>query len=164
MKLVEEKKELGENKKVRNAKIVVTDGITFRSDLEAKCYKKLRDAGFEPMYEAEKFTLLDGFKIENNIQLWLPEYKSKKIIGFGRNTSKIQAITYKPDFMFEHNGYMIVIEVKGHPNDAYPIKRKMFFRILQETIEDNQNIVFFEPHNVGQIDKTIEIIKGLGND
>lgn len=162
-KLIErmEKKQVRKTGKVRNVKSVVKNGIKFRSELEGRCYSKLVENGFNPDYEAIKFMLFEGFKPEDNLRLYLPKYKAKRIVGFERNTSKVQAISYTPDFVFEHKDYYIVIETKGHPNDAYPLRRKMFFDLLRKTIARDRVVLFFEPHNLGQIEKTIEIIKSL---
>ena len=151
------------NKKVRNVKSVVSDGIKFRSDLEFNCYKRLKEAGFNPEYESTKIPLFEGFRMHDSLEVWLPKYKSKRIIGFERNTSKIQGITYTPDFMFEFGDYKIIIETKGHANDAYPLRRKMFFRLLEDRAQRGEKIIFFEPHNIKQIEKTIEVIKSLEN-
>lgn len=160
-KLVRNRSGKSENKKVRNARIVEVDGITFRSDLEAKCFKRLSEEGLKPRYEEERFILFDGFRLSDSLNLWLPKYKNKRIIGFERNTSKIQSITYKPDFILDYNGWKVIIETKGNPNDAYPIRRKLFFRLLQNMVDNGEKVIFFEPHNLEQIDETIEVIKSL---
>lgn len=151
-----------QNKKVKNTRKIIIDGIEFRSTLEGRCYEKLRDAGFDPLYEGEKILLFDGFKPNDQFIIWIPVYKNKKIIGFDRSNNKIQSITYTPDFVFEHNNHKIIIEVKGNPNDAYPNKRKLFFKVMNEiSIIDNKKIIFFEPHRLSHMDQIIEIIKSL---
>ena len=52
-------------KKVRNAKSKEVDGIKFRSQLEAHCYRQLRDAGIKSDYEKKKYVLMEGFHYSN---------------------------------------------------------------------------------------------------
>lgn len=90
-----------QNKKIKNATRVEVDGIQFRSKLEAYTYKKLKEANIVAEYEQHTYELLPAFTF---------------------NDSKNRAITYKPDFV----GNNFIIECKGFPNDAFPIKKKLF--------------------------------------
>lgn len=89
------------NRKVKNATPNVSDGIKFRSKLETFTYNALKEANLKAEYEKHKFTLLPTFKYGDNLN---------------------RAITYTPDFVGED----FVIEVKGFPNDAFPLKWKLF--------------------------------------
>lgn len=65
-------------------------------------------------------------------------------------------MTYTPDFTFNYNGRLIIIEAKGKENDTYPIKKKLFRGVL-ETLPNNP--MFFEIFNKKQLLQAIEIIK-----
>ena len=49
------------NKKIRNATVVKSNKITFKSILEKMCYNTLLGQGFNPQYEPKQITLWDGF-------------------------------------------------------------------------------------------------------
>ena len=56
---------------------------------------------------------------------------------------KVIAITYTPDFEVEYGNSILFIECKGHVNDSYPIKRKLF---LNE-IDNLPNKYFMEVYS-----------------
>lgn len=140
------------NKKVRNATVVEYSGIKFKSKMEVSVYKTLITNGFKPEYESKKFVLIKGFK--PTVQFYVPN-KYKELI---RVTKKVIDITYTPDFIVYIDEVLIVIEVKGQPNDIYPLKRKLFMKYMEES---NIPMMFFEIHNMKQLYKTIEIIKKI---
>lgn len=148
------------NKKVKNATEIEVGEIKFRSKLEAECYNALKIAGFNPKYEIEKTTLLEGFYPNENLLIYLPKISKGRVVGFERDSRKVRSTTITPDFTFEHKGCKIIIETKGNPNDAYPNRRKMYFKILNE-VAKNQKVLFFEPRNKKQIEETIKIIQSL---
>ena len=51
------------NKKIRGATSLVSDGISFKSQLEVVIYKELLQAGFNPKYEEQKFVIWEGIVI-----------------------------------------------------------------------------------------------------
>lgn len=163
-KKVPYKHRIRENKKVINATPHTVDGINFKSGLEVFAYKKLKEEGFNPIYEGETITTQDSFSLPDNIKVYLSSSKivkntdGKKITLYGQNTSKIRDIKYTPDFVFDYKGYHIMIETKGMPNDSYPLRRKLFFNSIKNKLE---NILFFEPHSKSQIIQTITYIKNL---
>ena len=76
-------------------------------------------------------------------------------------TSKIKDITYTPDFVFmaPDNKTVIIFEVKGHENDCYPMKEKMFRARLERLLkENNQPTMFFKIKTKKQCLEAIEII------
>jgi hypothetical protein len=98
------------NKKIKNATINEIDGIRFRSKLESYAYQRLKEAGLLDMveYEPYKITLFNGFSL------------------YGK---KYNPITWTPDFVVKYKtGENVFFELKGYPNDAWPIKRKMIQR------------------------------------
>lgn len=142
------------NKKVKNATIVEYNGIYFKSKLELAVYKELVQAGFEPKYEQRTFILWRGFR--PTIPFYTrKEKKAKSEVIL--NMSKLRDMTYTPDFTFNYNGRLIIIEVKGKENDTYPIKRKLFRQALEDFPYEHP--LFFEVFSKDQLLKAIKIIK-----
>lgn len=148
------------NKKVRNAKKTVVDGINFKSKLEAICYRILIDNGFYPEYENKKFVLFKGFKLRENFHVYMPRNskRSRAHELMEEYSKNILPITYKPDFYLNVNGKNVFVEVKGKPNDSYPLKKKMYFCAMNEGTDE---AYFFEPHNEAQINQLVSILKTL---
>ena len=137
------------NKKIRNATKTTELGIAFRSEVEARIYKALIAEGFNPLYEKVTFTLSE--KIRPTVPFF------NRINGLlGLDMKPVQAITYTPDFTFEYNGILIVIEVKGFENDVFPVKRNLFRKHL-ETL--NQPSMFFEVRTKKELLEALRIIR-----
>jgi len=144
------------NKKVRNATILEYHGITFKSKLEVHCYKKLKEANIKFQYEQVKYELMPAFKFENeSYEL----YKKKGARYFGPQRPGIRAITYTPDFVGTYRGHKFVIETKGNPNDAFPLRWKLFKKHLYDT---NNKAILYMPRNQKQIEEVVELIKNIG--
>lgn len=140
-----------ENKKVKNAKSVEYEGISFKSKLECSCFKKLREAELDPLYEPTKYILLTSSKLKNGF-IYAPHKKELK------KYSSHREITYTPDFELDYKGWHIYIDTKGKSNDTYPLKKKLFLHYLENT---GIPYIFFEPHNMRQIDQLIQILYEL---
>ncbi len=140
------------NKKVKNATVVEYDGIKFKSKLEAAFYKLLTQAGFEPKYEERTYLLWKGCK--PTVPFYTKDRKTKLL---KLDVTKLRNMTYTPDFTFNYNGKLIIIEAKGKENDTYPLKRKLFRGLLEDYIHDNP--LFFEVFSKKQLQQAIEIIK-----
>lgn len=152
---------LEENKKIKGAKEVIFEDIKFKSRLEMACYKKFKEAGLDFSYESEKVILWEGFK-PSSIQIYSPKKAGR---GSYRGDLELQEkkllnVTYTPDFVVVKDNCIIYLDVKGMPNDTYPIKKKLFLKVLEER-NDGYNYIFIEPHNIRQINQAIEIIKNL---
>lgn len=119
------------NKKIKNATQVIVDDIKFKSKLEAYTYKKLKEANIDVQYEPCEYELLSTFIFNNK---------------------KIRPITYKPDFVGKH----FIIECKGYPNDAFPLKLKLFYYYLYI---NNININYYIVHNQKEVDNLIKQLK-----
>ena len=146
-----------ENKKVKNATKHEYNGIVFKSGLEVETYKVLMDEGFNPEYEKHTYEL-QKTKLFPTPHYTL--YKDRKLhkAVWGLNKYKIIGMKYTPDFVFNIDSTMIVVEVKGYSNDRYPYQKKLFFKWL----EDNQpDSMFFEIHNKKQLKSAVEIIKQI---
>lgn len=149
------------NKKIRGARTIEYKDVKFKSLLECSCYKKLESSGLDFSYESEKITLWKGIKPQN-ISIYSP--KKIKLGKYGRDlelqSRALLDITYTPDFVVTKNNYKIYFDVKGKENDTYPIKKKMFLKILEER-NDGKQYLFFEPHNIRQMLQAINIITKL---
>lgn len=139
-----------ENKKIKNAKSKEYDGILFKSLLEISFYKELIKYNITFNYESSKITLFVGEQILNN-NIYLTTKK-----GLKKYVTKLQNITYKPDFtIYDKNGKIIgFIEAKGMINDVYPIKRKLFIHWLNK----NPNIAFFEIKTIKQLREVLILL------
>lgn len=141
---------LVENKKIRNATATTYNNINFKSKLEESIYKTLLSAGFKPDYEKLKFVLWEGFKPT------VPFYNRSKSKVFKQETTKLQDITYTPDFTFKYKDLLVIVEVKGVENDTFPIKKKMFRKYL-ETL--GIPCIFFEVRTKKEMLQSVEILK-----
>ena len=138
-----------ENKKIKNATKTTELGIAFKSETEARIYKALVAEGFDPLYEKVTFTLSE--KIRPTVPFF---NRIKGLLGL--DMKPVQAITYTPDFTFEYNGILIVIEVKGFENDVFPVKRNLFRKHL-ETL--SQPSMFFEVRTKKELLEALRIIR-----
>jgi hypothetical protein len=142
------------NKKVRNATPLSYYGKLFKSKLELYCYKKLKDANLSFQYEAIKYEIVPNFRFKND------SYELFKVKGqrtFDKQRQNIRAITYTPDFVgyYPETNNVFIIETKGNPNDAFPLKWKLFKKYLNDT---NLNIDLYMPRNQKQIELVINLI------
>ena len=140
------------NKKVKNATVIEYNGVAFKSKLEATFYRILLQAGFEPQYERRTYLLWKGCK--PTVPFYTKDRKTKLL---KLDKTKLRNMTYTPDFTFNYNGRLIIIEAKGKENDTYPLKRKLFRRLLEDCTHDNP--LFFEVFTQKQLLQAIEIIK-----
>lgn len=151
-----------ENKKIKNARKHVYNGIEFNSGLEVTAYKLLNEADMNPKYEPCTFNVLEGKKFSIPCYDMHNDRKLKKDV-WGLNSYKTQGIKYTPDFVFYINDTygaekMIVMEVKGFPNDRYAYVKKMFLTHLEKYYPES---MFFEVHNQKQLKAAIEVIKSI---
>lgn len=123
------------NKHVKNATPNEYDGIKFRSKLETYTYKKLKEANIYTEYEKHKYELLPSFLYLNK---------------------KIRAITYLPDFV----GNNFIIECKGFPNDAFPLKKKLFEYYLAS---NEPNTKYYIVKTQKEVDQLIKELKACQN-
>lgn len=152
------------NKKIKNATPVDIDGIHFRSKMEARVYSILKENGFDIDYEKRTFDLLSGFY--PTVECYDRHYDRKqKSETFGLSQDKVMAITYTPDFSIEINGILVLLEVKGKENDTYPLKKKMFRRLLESLKEmTGKRFIFIEVHTLRETRSVVEFLKTLNNE
>jgi len=134
-------------KKPRKAKPIY-DGITFDSNLEIYCYKKLVEAEIEFNYHPKSFELFGGFIAD--INSWTPDKRKGDLIY--QRTGKYQNISYTPDFV----GDNWIIETKGLLDSHDALVLKLFKRFLT-TIKHNYKD-FYMPANHKQVDAAIQNI------
>lgn len=139
-----------ENKKIKNATPTTVDGIEMKSKSEVMVYKALKEFGFSPEYEAKTFVIMEGFYPK------VPFYDISRTRHNKLNKKKLLRVTYTPDFTFEYNGILIVIEVKGFQNDVYPLKKKLFRKHL-ETLD--YPVIYAEIHTKRQLREFIQTLK-----
>ena len=142
------------NKKVRNATILEYYGKTFKSKLELHCYKQLKEHNIKFKYEEIKYELVPSFKFENDSY---ELFKVKGIRTFGKQRPLVRSISYTPDFVGTYPGSKkkFIIETKGNPNDAFPLRWKLFKRYLQMKKAD---IDLYMPRNQKQVNEVVELI------
>ena len=126
------------------------DGMQFQSKLELYCYQQLKKNKLFDKYEEESWVLLEPATIANRCY----ERQANGKGEFKQRSSAVRSITYTPDF----TGQDYIIEVKGHPNMAFPLRWKMFKSKLHE-LGDSRTI--FKPQSQKDIDEMIDIIKSL---
>ena len=142
------------NKKVKNATSITYDNINFKSKLELYCYKKLKENNIGFNYNSIKFNLLGNFVFSNDSYELI---RRKNYKNFEKAKQAVKGISYTPDFVgFYPNGKMFIIETKGNPNDAFPLKWKLLKNFLEE---NSINCDLFMPRNQKHIDFVVDIIK-----
>jgi len=131
------------------SKKITYDGITFASGLERYMYMALKKAKIKAEYEGEQFVLVEGFELAN-------ESYERQSNGKGeyrnRGSKKVLPIKYTPDFI----GDGFIIETKGRANESFPIRWKLFKKLISERYPD---CVLYKPQNQSECDATIELIK-----
>lgn len=141
------------NKKVRNATKCEFNGIRLDSKLELFCYKALVKEGIEFEYNPQSFCLIDGISgLQNTLHEFTFNSKGEIKDSIGSN---IRPITYSPDFV----GNNWILETKGISNELFPMRWKLFKRMLILTNSGYKHV--FIAHNQNQVLECIEIIKSL---
>lgn len=125
-----------ENKKVKNATVIIAHGIRFKSNLELTMFNLLKMHKFDFKYEEMTFVIVPSF--------------------FYRGV-KIQQIGYTPDFTLVLNDILIIIETKGRPNDSWPIREKLFKKHLVDNNLSNDTI-YVMPRNTAQCSSLIRAL------
>ena len=133
------------------SKKVTCDGITFASGLEKYMYQALKKAKIKAKYEGETFELLNGFHFKNSS--WERCANSKGDFK-NRGEKRILPIKYTPDFI----GKDFIIETKGRPNETFPMRWKLFKRLVMHQFP---NYILFKPQNHKECDKVIKVLQGL---
>ena len=142
------KKKYNRRKGPVQAKKIIYDGIKFASGLEKYMYQCLKKNKIKFKYEGETFTLLNGFYFDN--QVYERQSNSKGEYK-NRGQKRILPIKYTPDFI----GNDFIIETKGRPNESFPIRWKLFKKLVTQQFP---NYTLYKPQNQKECDITIKLI------
>lgn len=132
---------------VRSKKISY-DGINFASGLEKYMYMALKKNKIKAKYEGETFVLINGFHFENESYERQANGKGELI---NRGSKRILPIKYTPDFI----GDNFIIETKGRANESFPIRWKLFKKLITEQFPA---YTLYKPQNQRECDRVIELI------
>lgn len=149
-----------ENKKVRNAKEVVYDNIKFKSTLEERAYKFLKNSNVSFQYEPKTFVLQEGFM--PTIPFYEPNGKTvvRKYTKKGSDY-KVKSMKYTPDFIVTFPNILGIIEMKGNPNDRYPMVEKLFRKYLESSNDFDRKVAFFRVKTITQLSNVLMLLKEL---
>jgi hypothetical protein len=131
------------------SKKIIYDGIKFASGLERYMYMALKKAKIKALYEGETFELMEGFEFP---------FESYERCGNGkgdyknRGNKNIFNIKYTPDFV----GKGFIIETKGRANESFPLRWKMFKKLITEN--KLGPFTLYKPQNQKECDETIKLI------
>jgi len=131
------------------SKKITYDGINFASGLERYMYMALRKAKIKALYEGQTYELSRAFDFN---------FESYERCGNGkgeyknRGNKKILNIKYTPDFI----GKNFIIETKGRANESFPLRWKLFKKLIAEDRLDP--FTLYKPQNHKECDKTVELI------
>lgn len=130
------------------SKKISYDGINFASGLEKYMYMALKKNKIKAKYEGETFVLINGFHFENESYERQANGKGELI---NRGSKRILPIKYTPDFI----GDNFIIETKGRANESFPIRWKLFKRLITEQFPA---YTLYKPQNQRECDRVIELI------
>lgn len=124
------------------------DGINFASGLEKYMYMALKKHNIKCKYEGETFVLINGFHFENESYERQANGKGELV---NRGSKRILPIKYTPDFIGED----FIIETKGRANESFPIRWKLFKKLITEQFPA---YTLYKPQNQRECDRVIKLI------
>jgi hypothetical protein len=130
------------------SKKISYDGVNFASGLEKYMYMALKKHKIKAKYEGETFVLINGFHFENESYERQANGKGELI---NRGSKRILPIKYTPDFIGED----FIIETKGRANESFPLRWKLFKRLITEQFPA---YTLYKPQNQRECDRVIELI------
>ena len=137
-----------------NSKKITVDGITFASGLEKYMYQALKNAKINAVYEGKTYTVFPAFEFTN---ISIERCANGKGDFKNRGEKKILPIKYTPDFI----GDGFIIECKGRANESFPLRWKMFKKLVSST---EPHVIIYKPQNQKECDITtasiLEMQKG----
>tara|TARA_B100000902_G_scaffold57801_1_gene64816 strand:+ start:32914 stop:33369 length:456 start_codon:yes stop_codon:yes gene_type:complete len=142
------------NKQITRSTKVQYQGLNFASKLEMHMYKLLKQAKIPVEYEGKTFSLVEGFDFTN------ASYEKTRVKKFlhDRGNKNVLPIKYTPDFLDIQDPPRFIIECKGNPNEAFPIRWKLFKRYL---INNNIKADLFMPRNQKDCAEVVKIIQEI---
>lgn len=147
---IRRKKGVPNKPKIPHKKTIV-DGIEFDSVPESKCYITLRD------WQSDR--LISNLEIKPTYLL-IPPFKNTFFNGGTRKISstQIHKMEYTPDFQFDYvfdnEIFKVVVESKGFPNEAYPLRKKVF-------LNKYRDIIFLDVRKKDDRPKMLDITKDI---
>ena len=131
------------------SKKIMYDNITFASGLEKYMYTVLKQAKIKAIYEGQTFELVEGFDFPFECYERCANGKGKYQ---NRGTKKILNIKYTPDFI----GKNFIIECKGRANESFPLRWKLFKKLLTENRLGP--FTLYKPQNQKECEETVRLI------
>jgi len=139
-------------RQVVQSKKITIDGIQFASQLEGYMYTLLRDVGIPADYEGKSYVTFDEFNLE--IECFERATKRSKAMIDRR---KVSCVRYTPDFIGQDEEW--IIEVKGRANESFPIRWKLFKKMIASWDEPP---MVFKPTNKKDCEQVIKILLDNG--
>lgn len=127
-------------------------GLDFASKLEMHMYKLLKKAKIPVDYEGKTYTLVEGFNFSNASY---EKTRVKKVLH-DRGNKNVLPIKYTPDFLDAQDPPRFIIECKGNPNEAFPLRWKLFKKHL---IDQGIKADLFMPRNQKDCAEVVRIIQ-----
>ena len=131
------------------SKKITYDGIKFASGLEKYMYMALKKAKIKAKYEGQTFQLIPSF--EFNLEC-IERCANGKGEYKNRGNKKILNIKYTPDFV----GKGFIIETKGRANESFPLRWKLFKKLITE--RRLGPLTLYKPQNHKECDETVRLI------
>jgi len=128
-------------------------GIAYKSGLEKNMAMLLDAAGIPFEYESKTFEVLEGFKFDFDCYERQSNGKGDMI---NRGRKKVQPIKYTPDFI----GEGFIIETKGYANETFPLRWKMFKKMLTDKIGNRNHspLVIYKPQKISECEEVVKLI------
>jgi len=136
------------------SKKITYDNVNFASGLEKYMYIALKKAKIKAEYEGQTFELIPGFDFELES---IERQGNGKGEYRNRGNKKILNIKYTPDFI----GADFIIETKGRANESFPLRWKLFKKLLTDKNFITQAPIkwtLYKPQNQKECDETIRLI------
>lgn len=127
-------------------------GVDYKSGLERNMAMLLDEAGIPFEYESKKFEIVDSFDFDFDCYERQANGKGDMI---NRGRKKVQGIKYTPDFI----GDGFIIETKGYANESFPIRWKLFKKMLIDSINYNgDSLTIYKPQKVSECEEVVKLI------
>jgi len=140
---------------VKTKKTFPFKGVTYKSGLEKNMAMLLDEAGILFKYEPTSFEVVEGFTFDFDCYERQANGKGDMI---NRGRKKIQPIKYTPDFI----GDGFIIETKGYANETFPLRWKLFKKMLSD--KQRTPITIYKPQKVSECVEVIKLIKQSRNE
>ena len=131
-------------------------GIDYKSGLEKNMAMLLDEANIKFQYEPVKFDVVPSFKF--NVDSYEKQSNGKGDM-VNRGQKNVLSVSYTPDFI----GEGFIIETKGYANETFPLRWKLFKKMIVDQPERFPNLTLYKPQNISECKKVIELIKEKQN-